>query len=158
MSFSWGIDVDVARISNHLALQIVADFDGTLRPDLSDRDPRSSFAGVGLGVGLFYVSEGSLGLGIDSTLSLTFDNQNLVGGGFATRLVLIPYYMTLDRAVRARVDRMAAWVRSSVSIWAMARADLTSDGNGATLAFGASLDVMRLVFLPHLTALTGKRH
>ncbi len=156
MSFSFGIDVDVVHVTPQLILQLVGDLESNARPDLSDQDPLSSFGGFGFGGGLFYLTEGEVGIGADATAWFTFDAQDLVGGGFAARAYVYPFYMRMENAIKRDADRMAAWVRSSLSLWVMARMDFTSDGNGPTFAFGASVDLLRIFFLPYLTLLTNK--
>jgi hypothetical protein len=155
-SFSWGIDVDVAQISKRLAFTGVLDFDAEARPELSDKDPLSAFSALGLGAGLFYVTDGSVGLGFETTVSLTFDAQDLAGAGLMTRAYVIPFYVPLNEAVKTHADHFAAWVRSSLSLWVLGRVDWTKDGNGGTFAFGGAIDVMRIFFLPYLDLLSNK--
>ena len=155
-SFSWAIEADIARITHHLHLTALFDFDAETRLDLSDQDPISSFGAIGAGLGLFYVTEGSVGIGIDTAFSVTFDAKDLAGGGLMARAYLIPYYVPLSEAVRSHRDRFGAWVRSSLSLWAMARVDFTRDGNGGTYAFGGAIDLMRVLFLPYIELLTKK--
>ena len=154
LSFSMGLDVDVLHITRDLTFQVALDIEANSRPDLPDQDPLSSFGGIGVGAGLFYMTDGDVGLGFDVIASLTFDAQNLVGAGFGTRAYVYPFYMRADAAGARRANPMSAWVRSAISIWAMARVDFTSDGNGATVAFGASLDLFRIFVLPYVTALS----
>lgn len=156
MSFSFGIDVDVLRVTPQLSFQLIADLESNLRPDLPDQDPLSSFGGFGFGFGLFYLTEGEVGIGADATAWFTFDAHDLVGGGFGARAYVYPFYMRMENAIKRDTDRMGAWVRSSLSLWVMARTDFTSDGNGSTFAFGASVDLLRIFFLPYLTLLTNK--
>lgn len=155
-SFSWGVDVDVAQISRRLAFTTVLDFDAEARPELSDKDPLSAFSEIGLGAGLFYVTEGSVGLGFETTFSMTFDAKDLAGGGLMTRAFVIPFYVPLNEAAKSHADRFGAWVRSSLSLWVLGRVDWTKDGNGGTVAFGGAIDVMRIFFLPYLELLTTK--
>ncbi len=155
-SLSWSIDVDVAQISKRLAFTSVLDFDAEARPELSDKDPLSAFSAIGLGAGLFYVTEGSVGLGFETTFSLTFDAQDLAGAGLMTRAFVIPFYVPLNEAVKTHADHFAAWVRSSLSLWVLGRVDWTKDGNGGTFAFGGAIDVMRIFFLPYLDLLSNK--
>lgn len=155
-SFSWGLDVDLAQITKRLAVTAVLDFDAEARPELSDQDPLSSFSAIGLGAGLFYVTEGSVGLGFETTLSGTLDAKDIAGAGVMTRAFVIPFYVPLSEAVKSHTDKFSAWVRSSLSFWVLGRVDWTKDGNGGTLAFGGSIDVMRIFFLPYLELLTTK--
>jgi hypothetical protein len=156
MSVSLGIAVDVARITPNLSVSLVLDLDGNARPDVGADDRRSSFTGFGEGAGLFYLTDDDIGLDFEVTTSLTFDERDLVGGGFAFRASVYPFYMRIDDATKGYVDHLTAWVRGSLSLWAMARVDLTSDGNGATLAFGASIDLARFLFLPYIKLLQEK--
>lgn len=157
MSLSFGLEVDVAHITRRLSLTLVGDLESNSRPDLPDQDPLSSFGGFGEGVGLFYVTEGDVAFGLESTLWLTFDAHDLVGAGLATRAYVIPFYVPVEEAARrSGTDHFSAWVRSSLSVWVMARTDFTSDGNGPTIAFGASVDVLRIFFLPYLMTLSNK--
>ncbi len=151
---SWAFELDLARISHRLAVTGVLDFDSYVRPDLPDKDPRSSFAMLGGGVGFFYVSDGDVGVGFATTLGPSFDSQDLAGFAFETRAYLIPYYVSINEAGKHDGDHFGAWVRSALSFWVSARVDFTSAGNGTTLAFGGALDVMRIFFFPYVTALT----
>jgi hypothetical protein len=153
-SLSLGLDFDAVAIAPRLALTLVGDFDATARPDLPEDDPLSSLGGIGLGAGLFYVTEGRVAFGIESTAWTTFDAKNLVGAGVATRAYLIPYYVPMLKAATGRGDRFGAWVRSAISVWVMGRVDFTSDGNGGTLAFGAALDLARIFVLPYAELIT----
>ena len=152
-SLSFGADVDVARVAKGLALTLVIDTEANARPDLPDEDRLSSFGGFGAGAGLFYLTEGQVGFGIESVAWATFDSQDLVGGGLSTRFYVIPFYVPMEAAGERDGDHFSAWVRSSVSFWVMGRVDWTSDGNGATVAAGISLDVGRILFLPYFAAL-----
>ncbi len=154
MSFSLGLDVDVLHLTRDLTFQLAFDIEANSRPDLPDQDPLSSFGGIGIGAGLFYMTDGDVGLGFDVTTSLTFDAQNVVGGGFGARAYVYPFGMRAEAAAARHANPMSAWVRSAISIWAMARIDFTTDGNGATVAFGASLDLFRIFVLPYVTALS----
>ncbi len=155
-SYSFGLAADVAHVTDRLAVTVAFDFDSENRPELSEKDPLSSFAAVGLGGGLFYLTAGSVGLGFESTVSLTLDANDVAGAGLMTRAFVIPFYMSLADAVKPRADRFAAWVRSSLSIWVLGRVDWTKDGNGGTFAFGGSVDLMRVFFLPYLELITKK--
>jgi hypothetical protein len=155
-SFSLGLEADIAHVTRRLAITAVLDFDSASRPELSDKDPLSSFSALGVGAGLFYVTDGSVGLGFETTVSATFDAKDVAGAGVMTRAYVIPFYMSVEDAIKPRADRFAAWVRSSLSVWALARADWTSDGNGGSFAFGGAVDLMRVFFLPYLELLTKK--
>lgn len=151
---SWAIELDAAHISKRLAVTGVLDFDSHVRPDLPDKDPRSAFAMIGGGFGFFYVTDGDVGVGFAATLGPSFDAQDIAGFAFETRAYLIPYYVSIDQGARRTSDHFGAWVRSSLSFWVSARLDLTTDANGTTLAFGGAIDVMRLFFMPYMSALT----
>ncbi|HEX4517469.1 MAG TPA: hypothetical protein VH054_28180 [Polyangiaceae bacterium] len=151
---SWSLELDLARLSRRLAVTGVLDFDSHVRPDLPDKDPRSSFAMIGGGFGFFYVSDGAVGVGFAATLGPSFDSQDITGFAFETRAYLIPYYVSFNDAVQRGGDHFGAWVRSSLSFWVSARLDFTNDANGSTLAFGGAIDVMRIFFMPYVTALT----
>ncbi len=155
-SLSLGLEADIAHITSRLAVSAVLDFDSATRPELSDKDPLSAFTALGLGAGLFYVTDGSVGLGFETTVSATLDAKDLVGAGLMTRAFVIPFYMSVEDATKSNADRFAAWVRSALSIWALARVDWTADGNGGSFAFGGSVDMMRIFFLPYLELLTKK--
>jgi hypothetical protein len=100
------------------------------------------------------VSDGDVGFGFATTLGPSFDSQDIAGFAVETRAYLIPYYVSIDEAGRRSGDHFGAWVRSSLSFWVSARLDVTTDGNGVTLAFGGAIDVMRIFFMPYATALT----
>ena len=151
---SWALELDAIHISKRLALTGVLDFDSHVRPDLPDKDPFASFSMIGFGAGFFYVSDGDIGFGFATTLGPSFDSQDIAGFAFETRAYLIPYYVSMNEAVRRTGDHFGAWVRSSLSFWVSARLDFTGDANGTTLAFGGAIDVMRLFLLPYVTALT----
>jgi len=153
LSLSLGLDVDVLPITRRLAFTLVGDVEANSRLDLPEDDPRSAFGGFGAGAGFFYVTDEHVAFGLESVAWATFDNQNVVGGGFSTRAYLIPFYVSIERAANATGDRFGAWVRSALSVWVMGRADWTSDGNAGTLAFGASFDLARILFLPYFFAL-----
>jgi hypothetical protein len=154
MSFSWGGDVDVAHVTRRLTFQVVVDAEINSRLDLPDTNPASSFTGLGVGAGLFYVTEGRVGLGFESVASLVFDAKELVGGGLSTRAYVYPFYLGLHDAIEHKQGRVSSWVKSAIAIWVMARVDwAAADGRGATLAFGASFDLMRFFFLPYIDAL-----
>lgn len=152
-ALSLSTEADVARLAPRLALTIALDVDSFTRPDLPSEDPRSSFGGIGAGVGLFWVTEGDVAFGIESSPSVVFDNKDLVGGGFSARAFVVPFYVPLERATKGGGDTFGAWVRSAISLWVEGRADFTSDGNGGSFAFGASFDVARIIFLPYIFAL-----
>ncbi len=157
MSLSWGVEADVLRLSRRLTFHLALDFEVNARLDLPDQDPVSSFSGVGLGAGLFYVTEGNVGLGLESTASLVFDANQLVGAGVATRVFVYPFYLPIEDVLKHKQGRMSAWVKSSLSLWAMARADwVGADGRGGTLAFGWAVEVTRLIFLPYIEVLSNK--
>jgi len=121
MSVSWSVAADVLHLSRRLTFDLLLDAEANLRPDLPDTDPRASFSGFGIGAGLFYLTEGEVGLGIESTAWLTFDANQLMGGGLATRVYVYPFYMRIDDAIKHKQGRFSAWVKSSFSLWAMAR-------------------------------------
>ena len=152
-SLSMGAEADVARITSNLAFTLVGDIEANARPDLPEKDPRSSFGSLGFGGGLFYCGESSVGFGIESTVSFSFDSQDLVGAGFGTRIYVVPFYVRFAKALNQHGDTFSAWVRSAFSVWVSARMDFTSDGSGATLAFGASLDFVRIFLMPYTNAL-----
>ena len=151
---SWAIELDAAQLTKRLAVTGVLDFDSHVRPDLPDKDPRSAFSMIGGGFGFFYVSDGDVGVGFATTLGPSFDAQDITGFAFETRAYLIPYYVSIAEGAKRTGDHFGAWVRSSLSFWVSARLDFTGDGNGTTLAFGGAIDVMRIFFLPYVTALT----
>jgi hypothetical protein len=156
-ALSWAIELDAAKLSRRMSLTAVLDFDGHVRPDLPDKDPRSSFSMLGAGAGFFYRSDGDVGFGFATTVGPSFDANDIAGAAFEVRAYLIPYYARLDDgAKRIGSDHFGAWVRSSFSFWVSARVDFTADGNGTTLAFGGAIDVMRILFLPYLNVLTTK--
>lgn len=152
-SLSFGVDLDVLPITKHLAFTLVVDAEGNSRPDLPEDDRVASFGGFGGGVGLFYLTDGQVGFGIESTAWATFDNMDIAGGGIATRAYVIPFYVPMEQAANRNGDHFAAWVRSSISFWVMGRMDWTIDGNAGTIAAGLSLDVTRLLFLPYIAGL-----
>jgi hypothetical protein len=151
---AWGIELDAIHVTKRLAVTGVIDFDSHIRPDLPDKDPRSAFSLLGFGAGFFYVSDGDIGVGFATTLGPSFDANDITGFAFETRAYLIPYYVSISEAAKRTGDHFGAWVRSSLSFWVSARLDFTGDGNGTTLAFGGAIDVMRLFFMPYITALT----
>jgi hypothetical protein len=151
---AWAIELDAIRITKRLAVTGVFDFDSHVRPDLPDKDPRSAFSMLGLGAGFFYVSDGDIGFGFATTVGPSFDAQDITGIALESRAYLIPYYVSINEAAKRNGDHFGAWVRSSLSFWISARLDFTGDGNGTTLAFGGSIDVMRLFFMPYVTAIT----
>jgi len=153
-SLSWALEVDIARLSKRLGVTGVFDFDSHVRPDLSEKDPLSSFAMIGGGFGFYYVTDGDVGLGFATTLGPSFDAQDLTGFAFETRAYLIPYYVPINEAAKRSGDHFSAWVRSSFSFWVSARVDFTREGDGTTIAFGGALDIMRIFFLPYVTVLT----
>jgi hypothetical protein len=148
-SFSSAIEADVARVAPRVALTVFVDADSTSRLDLPDQDPRAGFGNVGAGVGIFYVSRGSVAFGIESAPSLAFDSQDVVGVGFSTRATLFPFYVSFSEALDTRHDTFSAWVRSGISLWVLARVDFTADGNGGSLGFGVSFDLARMLFMPY---------
>ena len=152
-SLSWGLAADVAHVSQRLTVQLVGEAESNARPDLPDSNPVSSFSDIGVGAGLFYVTDGFIGMGFDVTTSMTFDANDLVGGGFALRAYLYPFYMRLPDALAEHERRFVFWARGSIALWAMARVDWTGDGNGGTFAFGVSLDLVRFFFAPYVQAL-----
>ena len=154
VSLSWGLALDVAHLSERLTVQLVGEAEVHSRPDLPDSNPVSSFSDVGIGAGLFYVTEGEIGFGFDVTTSLTFDANDLVGGGLAFRTYFYPFYMRLRDALAQHQRRFVFWARSSIALWGMARVDWTGDGNGGTFAFGVSVDLFRFFFVPYLLAVT----
>ena len=156
LSFSWGAELDALRITKRLAVTGVFDFDSTSRLDLSEKDPLSSFAAVSLGGGFFYVSDGDVGFGFATTIGPAFDAHDIAGVSFATRVYIVPFYVPLAEGAKSHSDHFSAWVRSSLSFWASARVDFTSDGNGTTLAFGGAIDITRLIFLPYVDLLVRK--
>jgi hypothetical protein len=153
-SLSWGLELDVVHITPRLTVQLVAEAEVNSRPDLPDTSPVSSLSDLGAGAGLFYVTSGSVAVGFDATAALTFDANDLVGGGFGVRAYVYPFYMRLGDSLAERHRGFAWWAGSSIAIWAMARVDWTGDGNGGTLAFGVSLDLVRIFFVPYVEALT----
>ena len=153
VSLSWGLALDVAHLSRRLTVQLVGEAENNARPELPDSNPVSAFSDVGVGAGLFYVTEGEIALGFDVTSSLTFDASNLAGGGLALRAYVYPFYMRLDDAIAAHERRFVFWVRGSIALWGMARVDWTGDGNGGTFAFGVSLDLFRFFLAPYALAL-----
>lgn len=153
-SLSWGLEMDVVHVTQRLTVQLVADAEVNSRPDLPDTNPVSSLSDVGAGAGLFYVTSGNVAVGFDATAALTFDANDLVGGGFGVRAFVYPFYMTLADSLAERHRGFAWWAKSSIALWAMARVDWTGDGNGGTVAFGVSLDLVRIFFVPYVEALT----
>ena len=153
LSFSTGIEADILRITPRVALTVFFDADSTTRLDLPDQDPRAGLGNLGLGVGIFYVSDGNVAFGLASAPSMAFDNDDVIGVGFSTRATLYPFYVPMSEAASSSSDHFAAWVRSALSVWVLARADFTGDGNGGTLAFGVSFDLGRLMILPELAAM-----
>lgn len=157
MSVSWGLDVDVVHVTRRLLFQLVLDADVASRLDLPDTNPTSSFTALGGGAGLFYITDGNVGLGLESTASMTFDGKELVGGGFSTRAYIYPFYLNLHDVIEHKAGRLSAWVQSAISLWVMARVDWASDGRGGTVAFGASFDVARFYILPLIELAKKKR-
>jgi hypothetical protein len=156
MSLSAGIGVDIMHLTKRLTFQVVFDSEANSRLDLPDTDARSSFGGLALGAGLFYVTEGAIGLGFESTTWLTFDAVQLVGSGFATRAYVYPFYLSIEDATKHHGERFVTLAKSSIALWVMGRVDWADDGRGGTLAFGVSLDLARIFFVPYFEALMTK--
>ena len=146
-------EVDVLRVAPRVALTLAFDADSVSRLDLPEKDPRSSFGNVGIGLGIQWVTSSRVAFAVESAPGLTFDATDLGGGGFEARATLVPFYVPLDEALRATRDRFGAWVRSAFSFWVQGRVDWTSDGNGGSLAFGAAVDLARVFVLPYAYAL-----
>jgi hypothetical protein len=154
-TWSWGLEADLIHVTPRLAFTAAFDFDTAARPDLPDKDPRSAFSDLGLGAGFFYCTEGDIGFGATTTVSITFNAQDVTGASFATRFYVIPFYLNINESVR-HMDNFGMWVRSSLSFWVSGRLSFTGDGNGTTLGFGGSVDIMRIFFLPYLDFLMKK--
>jgi hypothetical protein len=148
--------IDAAHITHRLSVQLVTDAVINSQPELADDNPVSSFTIVDVGTGLFYVTDGDVGFGFDVTAGLTFDAQQLVGGGFGIRAYVYPFYLRIERALSRDAEPFIVLAQSSIALWAMARVDWTANGRGGTVGFGASFDLMRLFFVPYVRFISEK--
>ena len=153
LAFGTSVEVDVLRVAPRVALTLAVDVDSATRLDLPEDDPRASLGSVGAGLGIFWVTPGRVGFGVESAPCVVFDDAAVVGGGFEARATLVPFYVPLDEAMKTTRDRFGAWVRSAFSFWVQGRVDWTSDGNGGSLAFGAAVDLARIFVLPYAFAI-----
>jgi len=152
VSYSLGIDVDVAPITKNLTLDLALDFESNAEPQISSDDRRSSIGDVALGAGVFYLTDADVAFGVDVTCSITYDLRDVVGAGFAARAYVYPFYVRIADWAEKK-DVMTA-VRSSFSFWVLARAYVTHDGNGPIVAFGGAFDLVRIFALPYAVALS----
>ena len=155
VSVAWGAEADVTHISKNLTFQLVLDVDTSTRPELPDSDPVSAFTLLAVGAGLHFVSDGNVALGFSVTSGITFDAAQLVGGGFAVRAYVYPFYLRIEE-LTGSPQRFTTLVASSLAMWLMGRVEWTGDGNGATVGFGVSLDLVRFFILPYVDALKKK--
>ncbi len=153
---SWGTEVELARLTKRLSFHAMLDLDSVTRLDLPSEQVNSGFAGIGGGAGLFYLTDGGVGLGFDACAYATLDQKDLVGAGFGAHAYVYPFYQRAEDSLRHRGGLLASYIESAIAIWAMARVDWTDVGNGGTVAFGMSIDLVRAFFLPYIDLLTGR--
>ncbi len=143
-SSSLGASYDVLRIASDVSLTLVADLD-----DRRDPARTTSFGG---GFGLLYAHPQGVALALESVLSVDWDDVG-VWPGLSARLTFTPYYISIRDVDRCVGGPITAFIASSISIWALARADWVERPNdGVTLAFGASVDLMHALVDPVVQA------
>jgi len=156
LDFSWGVEVELWRLTRRLSLHALADFDSVTRLDLPSEQANSSIGGMGAGAGLFYLTDGGVAFGLDVVAYATFDQHDFVGGGLGAHAYLYPFYQRAEDSIRHRGGLLASYVESAISIWVFARADWTDVGNGGTLAAGVAIDLVRAFLLPYVDLLAGR--
>lgn len=151
-----GFEIEALRLTRRLSFEVVGDIDDVDRVDLPVEQPNSSMTGMGLGAGLFYLTDVGIAFAFDAVAYGTLDQTDLVGGGFGAHAYVYPFYQRLQDSVKHRGGLVVSYLASAISLWVFARVDWTDVGNGGTLAFGASFDLTRAFLLPYLDALTGR--
>ncbi len=156
---SWGVEIELVRLTKRLSFHALLDLDSVTRVDLPADQRNSAMSGIGGGAGLFYLTDGGVAFGFDAVTYATFDAKDISGAGFGAHAYVYPFYQRAEDSLKHKGGLVASYIESAISIFVYGRVDWTAAGNGGTLAFGVGIDLVRALFMPYADLLTGRwRH
>lgn len=149
-SLAIGFDSELsARLSDHVSVFGSSGFEGVIVYDPRAPDIARGFSSVGISGGLF-VRTKSVGPAVAFSMPVNLDlrGDSVVGAGIGFRATFYPYYHSLQDTLQCPHGPLGSYVGSSFFFWTGVRLDTLDESKGATVSFGAGIDISRSVLAP----------
>ena len=137
------------RLSDHVSLFVGSGFEGVIVYDPRAPDIARGFTAVGIGGGVFIRTK-TVGPAVAFSMPISLDlrGDSVAGAGIGFRATFYPYYHSLVETLACPHGPLGSYVGSSIFFWTGVRLDTLDESKGATVSFGAGIDLSRSVLVP----------
>ena len=138
-----------ARLSDHVSVFGSTGFEGIIVYDPRAPDITRGFTSVSIAGGVF-VRTKTVGPAVAFSLPVSLDLRGdaVAGAGIGFRATFYPYYHSLVETLACPHGPLGSYVGSSIFFWTGIRLDTLDESKGATVSFGAGIDLSRSMLVP----------